>query len=105
VASTSIAEGWGMTLTEAAACGTPSVATDIAGHRDSVAAGLSGLLAPDERGLTRDLTAVLTDADLRAKLSDGALQHAATLTWPATAMGAFAPLALDAIRRRRRRRR
>lgn len=102
VASTSIAEGWGMTLTEAAACGTPSVATDIAGHRDSVAAGLSGLLAADDRALARDLTAVLTDPDLRAKLSAGALQHAATLTWPATALGAFAPLALDAIRRNRR---
>ena len=105
VASASIAEGWGMTLTEAAACGTPSVATDIAGHRDSVAAGLSGLLAADERGLARDLTAVLTEPELRAKLSDGALQHAATLTWPAAALGAFAPLALDAIRRKRRRRR
>jgi glycosyltransferase involved in cell wall biosynthesis len=34
-----------MTLTEAAACGTPAVASDIAGHRDSVAPGLSGLLA------------------------------------------------------------
>ena len=105
VASASVAEGWGMTLTEAAACGTPSVATDIAGHRDSVAAGLSGLLASDERGLVRDLTAVLTDPELRTKLSDGALQHAATLTWPAAALGAFAPLALDAIRRKRRRRR
>jgi len=103
VASTSIAEGWGMTLTEAAACGTPSVATDIAGHRDSVAAGLSGLLASDDRALARELTAVLTDADLRAKLSDGALTHAASLTWTATALGAFAPLALDAIRRQRRR--
>jgi glycosyltransferase involved in cell wall biosynthesis len=102
VASASIAEGWGMTLTEAAACGTPSVATDIAGHRDSVAAGLSGLLSPDSRTLAQDLTAVLTDTELRAKLSDGALQHAATLTWEATAMGAFTPLALDALRRRRR---
>ncbi len=103
VASSSIAEGWGMTLTEAAACGTPSVATDIAGHRDAVAVGQSGLLSPDSRGMARDLTAVLTDVELRAKLSDGALRHAATLTWPATALGAFAPLALDAIRRRRRR--
>jgi glycosyltransferase involved in cell wall biosynthesis len=103
VASASIAEGWGMTLTEAAACGTPSVATDIAGHRDSVAAGLSGLLAADDRALARDLTAVLTDPELRSKLSTGALEHAATLTWPATALGAFAPLALDAIRRNRRR--
>jgi glycosyltransferase involved in cell wall biosynthesis len=100
VASASIAEGWGMTLTEAAACGTPSVATDIAGHRDSVAAGRSGLLAPDRASLVADLRAVLDDAALRARLSAGALDHAATLTWDATAVGAFAPLALDALRRR-----
>ncbi|HEY6532449.1 MAG TPA: glycosyltransferase family 4 protein [Acidimicrobiales bacterium] len=103
VASASIAEGWGMTLTEAAACATPSVATDIAGHRDAVAAGLSGLLSFDDRALVRDLIAVLTDAELRAKLSDGAVRHAATLTWSATANGAFLPLALEAIRRQRRR--
>jgi glycosyltransferase involved in cell wall biosynthesis len=105
VASASIAEGWGMTLTEAAACGTPSVATDIAGHRDAVAAGVSGLLSGDDRDLVRDLVAVLTDTELRTKLSDGAVRHAATLTWTATATGAFLPLALDAIRRRRRRNR
>jgi glycosyltransferase involved in cell wall biosynthesis len=103
VASASIAEGWGMTLTEAAACGTPSVATDIAGHRDAVSDRLSGILSPDDRALVGDLVAVLTDAELRAKLSEGALRHAATLTWSATATGAFLPLALDAIRRRRRR--
>ncbi len=79
------------------------MATDIAGHRDSVAAGQSGLLAADDRAFVRDLTAVLTDTELRTKLSDGALQHAATLTWPAAAFGAFAPLALDAMRRQRRR--
>ncbi|MCD9623003.1 glycosyltransferase family 4 protein [Rhabdothermincola salaria] len=101
VTSASIAEGWGMTLTEAAACGTPAVATDIAGHRDSVAAGLSGLLAPDPRRLVEDLIAVLTDAELRQRLSQGALEHAATFTWEATALGAFTPLALDAMRRAR----
>ena len=47
VASTSQREGWGMTLTEAAACGTPAVATDIAGHRDAVVDGESGLLVDD----------------------------------------------------------
>lgn len=105
VASASIAEGWGMTLTEAAACGTPSVATDIAGHRDSVAADLSGLLAPDPRSLASSITAVLNDPELRSRLSAGALQHAATLTWQATAFGTFAPLAHDAMGRRLRVRR
>ena len=32
-------EGWGMTITEAAACGTPAVATRIAGHLDAVVDG------------------------------------------------------------------
>lgn len=100
VASASVAEGWGMTLTEAAACGTPSVATDIAGHRDSVAPGRSGILAPDARSFAESIRAVLSDASLRARLSQGALEHAATLTWAATAWGTFAPLAADARRRR-----
>ena len=39
LASASVAEGWGMTITEAAACGTPAVVTDIGGHRDAVGAG------------------------------------------------------------------
>ncbi len=38
-----------MTLTEAAACGTPAVATRIPGHVDAVAEGVSGLLADDRR--------------------------------------------------------
>jgi glycosyltransferase involved in cell wall biosynthesis len=101
VASASIAEGWGMTLTEAAGCGTPSVATDIAGHRDSVAPNLSGLLARTPREFTEQIAAVLTNTALRDRLSVGALQHAATLTWTATALGTFTPLAEDAIRRQK----
>ena len=101
VASASIAEGWGMTLTEAAACGTPAVASDIAGHRDAVANGLSGILTPDFRSFVESITAVLSGGPLREELSTGALKHAATLTWQATAFGTFAPLAADAMRRKR----
>lgn len=104
VASASIAEGWGMTLTEAAGCGTPSVATDIAGHRDSVAPNLSGLLARTPREFTEQIAAVLTNSALREQLSAGALQHAATFTWTGTALGTFTPLAEDAIRRQKGRR-
>ncbi len=46
VASASRSEGWGLTLTEAAACGTPAVATDIPGHQCSVINGVTGVLAP-----------------------------------------------------------
>ncbi len=35
-----------MTITEAAACGTPAVVSDVAGHADAVVDGRTGVLAP-----------------------------------------------------------
>ena len=89
VASSSVREGWGMTLTEAAACGTPAVASRISGHVDAVADGRSGLLAADSAEMVRHLDAVLGDPELRARLRAGALEHAAQYTWDATARAIF----------------
>jgi glycosyltransferase involved in cell wall biosynthesis len=100
VASASAHEGWGMTITEAAACGTPSVATRIAGHEDAVADGVSGLLADDGAGVAVALERVISDDGLRARLSNGALDHAAKFTWGATACGTLEVLANETIRRR-----
>ncbi len=100
VASASAHEGWGMTMTEAAACGTPSVATRIAGHEDAVADGISGLLADDPAGIAAALDRVISDDALRARLSAGALDHAAAYTWGATACGTLEVLAAETIRRR-----
>src|SRR3546814_15393565 len=50
VASASSSEGWGMSLTEAAACGTPAVATNIAGHLDAVEHERTGLPASRSEG-------------------------------------------------------
>ncbi len=101
VASTSVREGWGMTLTEAAACATPAVATRIPGHLDAVAHGRSGLLAADDDELAEHLVALATDADLRARLQAGAVAHAARFTWEATATAILEALAEEARRRRR----
>jgi glycosyltransferase involved in cell wall biosynthesis len=95
----SLAEGWGMSITEAAACGTPAVVTDIAGHRDAVDADRSGLLVDGEDGLADALARVLCDDDLRARLAQGALDRAAALTWHATAVGTLGALVDDAHRR------
>ena len=73
VASSSQREGWGMTLTEAAACGTPAVATAIVGHTDAVLDGESGLLVDDVRDLSTALGRLLGDQVLRSRLSKGAL--------------------------------
>jgi len=102
LASASSREGWDMTVTEAAACGTPAVVTDIAGHRDAVDPGRSGFLADDERELVARLDEVLSDDVLRKRLGEGALEHASRFTWDATAYGTFAALADEARRKRRR---
>jgi glycosyltransferase involved in cell wall biosynthesis len=104
IASASAREGWGMTLTEAAACGTPAVATRIAGHADAIREGSSGLLADgDPRSLGGAMADVLTDEALRARLSRGALDRAAELTWSNTATQLMRVVADEVSRRRSRR--
>jgi glycosyltransferase involved in cell wall biosynthesis len=100
VASTSVREGWGMTLTEAAACATPAVATRIAGHVDAIAEGTSGLLADDDADLALQIVRIATDDALRSQLSTGALRHASTFTWSNTATQILEVLADEARRRR-----
>ena len=96
VASSSQREGWGMTLTEAAACGTPAVATNIAGHADAVVDGESGLLVNNVEDLSAALGRVLGDEVLRSRLSKGALARARWFTWDATARRALEALAAEA---------
>jgi glycosyltransferase involved in cell wall biosynthesis len=91
VSSASLAEGWGLTLTEAAACRTPAVATDIRGHRSSVVDGVTGVLAPLER-LGDALADALLDDARRDELGRAALDRARTLTWDATAAGVLGVL-------------
>jgi glycosyltransferase involved in cell wall biosynthesis len=91
VASSSLREGWGMTLTEAAACATPAVATDIAGHRDAVVDGETGLLVAAD-GLGDAIAALLLDDERRERLGAAARTHAARLTWARTAAALFALL-------------
>jgi glycosyltransferase involved in cell wall biosynthesis len=101
VASASAHEGWGMTITEAAACGTPAVATRIAGHSDAVLDGKTGLLVDDQVGLAQALDRVLGDDGFRAQLGENALEHASRFTWAATARGTLEVLAAEKLRHRK----
>ena len=91
VSSASLAEGWGLTLTEAAACGTPAVVTDISGHRSSVVDGVTGVLVPLPQ-LGQALADVLADHGRREQLAAAALARTRTLTWEASARGILAEL-------------
>jgi glycosyltransferase involved in cell wall biosynthesis len=87
IVSTSFVEGWGMTITEGSACGTPAVAYDVAGLKDSVRDGVTGSLA--ENGNIEDLAGkivrILEDNGLRLRLSRNALEHAKRFSWDKTA--------------------
>jgi len=85
LATASEKEGWGLTVLEAAACGTPAVATDAPGLRDSVRDGETGLLVPpdDPAALARALGRVLGDAALRERLGRAAVGWAARFEWGA----------------------
>jgi glycosyltransferase involved in cell wall biosynthesis len=108
LASTSQREGWGMTVSEAAACATPAVVSRIAGHVDAVEDGVSGLVVRiDERVRRQDraptarfadaLRVVLSDPALRARLGRGASSGAQELTWEATAAGTLDALVDEAV--------
>lgn len=101
VASASLAEGWGLALTEAAGCGTPAVATDISGHRCSVLHDRTGILAPLSE-LGASIARVLGDHELRGRLSVEAQRRARTLTWDALAVGVLEPLHAQVMRPDRR---
>ncbi len=102
--STSIREGWGMTLTEAAACGTPSVASAISGHQDAARDGESGILCEGDDQFVEAFVAMLTDDERRKRFELAALDRASELTWDATAIGTMQVLARDALARRSQRR-
>jgi glycosyltransferase involved in cell wall biosynthesis len=103
VASASLAEGWGMTITEAAACGVPAVVTDVGGHRDAVDAGVTGELAAVEQ-LGAVVAGVLADPARRHRLATAAQARAARFTWDATAAATLAVLVEEAARLRAPRR-
>lgn len=98
VAAASKSEGWGMTLTEAAACGTPAVATNISGHADAVVHGSTGLLVDSPVGLSEALIRVLSDLPLREQMATQAHRRAAEFTWERTAYDTMAVLASCAPR-------
>lgn len=103
LASASSHEGWGMSVTEAAACATPAVVTDIPGHRDAVVDGVTGTLVDAEGDAVPErlgdaMAAVLTDPDRRRRMSDAAAGHAAGFTWRSTATRLMAILADEAGR-------
>jgi glycosyltransferase involved in cell wall biosynthesis/O-antigen/teichoic acid export membrane protein len=91
----SSAEGWCLTVMEAAACGTPSAALRVGGLPESIVDGETGVLADDPRELTRRVGELLDDAALRDRLGAAAQARALGFTWERTAQDNLAVLAAE----------
>jgi glycosyltransferase involved in cell wall biosynthesis len=76
-------EGWGITNVEAAACGTPAVASDSPGLRESVLNDETGILVPHDHpvALSDALRRLCGDLDLVDRLGRGGRSFAETLSW------------------------
>ncbi len=87
-------EGWGITVVEAAACGTPSLASDSPGLRDSVQDGRTGFLVPhgNVAALAARMLELAGDMALVNRLGSGGRAFAETLSWDAAASGTEAHL-------------
>jgi glycosyltransferase involved in cell wall biosynthesis len=81
----SSAEGWCLSVMEAAACGTPSAALAVGGLAESIEDGRTGALAADPVELAEKVRVILREPDLREMLGRAALERAAEFNWDATA--------------------
>jgi glycosyltransferase involved in cell wall biosynthesis len=79
----SVREGFGLSVVEANALGVPCVAYDVAGLRDSIIEGETGLLVKsgDVEALAEAVVQVLTSDALRIKLSEKALAYSRSFSW------------------------
>ena len=84
---TSIREGWGQTVLEAAACLTPTIAYNVPGLRDSVKHRETGILVTPRNidELAKAILYLLLDTKLRRKLAENAYRVAKNYTWDRTA--------------------
>jgi len=87
-------EGWGISNVEAAACGTPALASDSPGLRESVRHGVTGYLVThgDSRGLADRMLALAADPALVARLAAAARSFAQGLSWDSAAKATVAHL-------------
>jgi glycosyltransferase involved in cell wall biosynthesis len=91
-------EGWGIVVAEAAIRGTPAVAFDVPGLRDSVIHGQTGILVPTEGQFASEWASLAIDQRRREQLGQAARTRALQLHW-STAVDDFAEVADEAIKR------
>lgn len=92
-------EGWGLTVTEAALLGTPAVAYDVPGLRDSIIDGRTGVLTAQEpAALARAAASLIADRARYDRLREAGWRLWSELSFERSA-SAFAAAVEDALAR------
>ena len=80
-------EGWGITIIEANAMGTPAIGADVPGLRDSIKDNETGLLTPYNNAelLSEKIFRLIKDGKERERLSQNAKNWASKFSWDSSA--------------------
>ncbi len=101
VTQKSLAEGFGLTVTEAMYKARPVVASAVGGISDQIDDQVSGLLIADPRDLEsfgRELLGLLADADARERIGAAARQRVIDVYLPDTSLDLWNEAVLSAIK-------
>jgi glycosyltransferase involved in cell wall biosynthesis len=93
LATASMVEGWGLTVIEANACGTPAVSFNVPGLNESIVNGKTGRLATCDGDFVSALVEILQDESIRTSLSEGARDWSLGFNWDTTAARSLSVLA------------
>ena len=96
----SSAEGWCLTVMEAAACGTPTAALRVGGLPESIVDGRTGVLADGPEELAERVRELIEDPPERDRLGAEAQRRAREFTWERTARSTLDVLEAEAVAER-----
>jgi len=94
--TTSSKEGWGLTVIEANACGTPVIASNVQGLRDAVQDNETGLLYEygNVQELAKNVVLLIEDKELRRRLTKNAIKWSKKFDWDKAAQETLTMLRL-----------
>lgn len=83
----SMMEGWGITTIEANACGTPVVASNVPGLKDSINNNQTGLLVKygDHTAFAKKISSLLSSKQIRKRLSLASINWSQNFSWDKSA--------------------
>ena len=86
ICGTSVKEGWGLTITEAASVGTPAVVYNVGGLKDVVISAKTGIICQKNTPeiLAQNLIKLISDNNLRMKFGRNAQNFVKSLNWEKT---------------------